>query len=78
MSTLNPVPTRRPWWREPLVWMVVGFPMVAVVAGITTLVIAIRNPDPVIKPRMADTSAQVPAREGRNHAATPDAPVKTD
>lgn len=65
-----------PWWRFGLVWMVFGGPAVVVVAGFTTLYIAITNPDPVIKetPRTAMQLRQgithAPAMQGRNHAAT--------
>jgi hypothetical protein len=36
------------WWRVPHMWMVVGGPLVVVMASIATLVIAIKNPDPVL------------------------------
>ena len=35
-------------WQEPYLWMVVGGPMVVVVAAIVTAVIAFKNQDPVI------------------------------
>ena len=56
---------RRPWWREPMVWLVIGGPAVVVVAGITTAVIAIRGADPVLDTR------QPTAIQSRNHAVTP-------
>lgn len=34
-------PKRRSPWRNPMVWLMVGFPLAAVVAGIATVVIAI-------------------------------------
>jgi len=39
---------RRPWYREKLVWMVVGLPASAIVAGIITLVIATRTSDDLV------------------------------
>jgi hypothetical protein len=48
----NPGP-KRPWHREPMLWLVIALPMAAVLAGFTTLTIAIRSgggdsvPDPV-------------------------------
>ena len=75
MSAIQPLPTQRAWWREPYVWLVIGGPLAVVVAGIATVVIAVRNPDPVLQDRPA-VGAQVPAQKGRNHAATPDAPVR--
>ena len=39
---------RTAWWREPYLWLVVGGPLVVVVAAIVTAVIAFEKPDPVI------------------------------
>lgn len=64
---MQTVQLSRPWWREPMMWLVLGGPAAVVVAGIATAVIALRNPDPVIK---AD-AARTPAVQARNHAATP-------
>lgn len=70
-----------PWWRFGLVWMVLGGPAIVVVAGFSTLYIAITNPDPVIKDT-ARTAMQLrqgmgyaPALQGRNHAATGTLPI---
>jgi hypothetical protein len=60
-----------PWYRLPIVWMVIGGPAVVVVAGFATLAIAIAYPDPVITPTPAASKAELPAVQGRNHAATP-------
>ncbi len=75
----------RPWWREYMLWLVIGGPAVVVVASFVTLTLAIRNPDPVLEPgkltaqpshehagskAKAETAAYVPAMQGRNHAAT--------
>lgn len=62
---------RKAWWREPMMWLVVGGPLSVVVAGVVTAVIAIRGADPVL-----DTKAEQPAVQSRNHAATPVAPAK--
>lgn len=70
---MNMVPARKPWWREPMMWLVVGGPAVVVVAGITTAVIAIRNADPVLDTRAAPTAIQA-----RNHVATPAVPPAPD
>jgi len=37
-----------PWWKVPHMWMVVGGPLLVIVAGVATAVIAVRNPDPVL------------------------------
>jgi hypothetical protein len=70
-----------PWWKFPLVWMVIAGPAIVVVAGFATLWLAIRTPDPVvaedyyrrgveINKTLADKKL-MPAQAGRNHAATP-------
>lgn len=38
----------RPSWQEPYLWLVIGGPLVVVVAAIITAVIAFKNVDPVI------------------------------
>ena len=67
-----------PWWRHRMMWLVVGGPLVVVVAAIVTAVIAIRGADPVIEERAAGSvgpgDAHAPAIKARNHAATPKAP----
>jgi hypothetical protein len=59
------------WWRLPIVWMVIAGPAIVVVAGFATLGLAIANPDPVISGPAATSKADLPAVQGRNHAATP-------
>ena len=73
------IPTQRPWWRYGMVWMVIGGPLVVVVAGIATAVIAFRGADPVVSGSpaarvQASSIATQPAMVGRNHAATGQAP----
>ena len=75
-----------PWWKHGFVWMVIAGPAIVVVAGIATLVIAVRSADPVVeadyyrrgieinKALAARDKARLPALQGRNHAATPTAP----
>ncbi len=58
-------------------WLVIGLPLIAVVASFITLAIALSNPDPVIKPQAA-AAEQRPAMEGRNHAAPGGKPVKAE
>jgi len=53
-----------------MVWLVFGGPAVVVVASVATLVIALTHPDPVLQ-REAAQPEQMPAVQGRNHAATP-------
>lgn len=54
-TTMNPStassvhsPLATPWWKVPHMWMVVGGPLVVVVAAIVTAVIAIKGADPVL------------------------------
>lgn len=74
-----------PWYRFPLVWMVIGGPGVVVVASFATLWLAVRTPDPVVDEdyyrkgveinRTLAEKKLMPALTGRNHAATPDTDV---
>jgi hypothetical protein len=38
----------RPWYREPFMWMIVGLPLTAVVAGLTTYYIAYKTRDGLV------------------------------
>lgn len=71
-----------PWWKVRLMWLVVGGPLVVVIAASVTAVVAIRGQDPVLADRAmsaadlrvdsskrADPAYQA-AMEGRNHATT--------
>lgn len=69
--TAGAEPAPRPWWRFPMMWLVVGGPATVVVAGFVTLGIAITHPDPVLKASPAASKSELPAVQGRNHAATP-------
>ena len=75
------LPKHEPWWRFPLVWMVVAGPALVVVASFVTLWLALRTPDPVVAPdyyrrgieinKVLADKKLMPAVAGRNHAATP-------
>lgn len=43
------LPTSGPWWRHPMMWLVVGGPALVVVASIATLTLAVTYPDPVVE-----------------------------
>lgn len=70
-----PVPACRPWWREPMLWLVLGGPAVVVVAALATAAIAWQGADrPLEEPpaaRRAGDPALQPAVKARNHAASP-------
>ena len=38
----------KPWYRYPWPWVAIAIPGAAVIMGITTLVLALNNPDPLI------------------------------
>jgi hypothetical protein len=61
---------KRAWWREPVMWLVVGGPSVVVVASFATLGLALHYPDPVLQEQQTAAKAMQPAKEARNHAAT--------
>lgn len=75
--------TCAPWWRYPLLWMVLAGPAVVVMASFVTLWLAVRTPDPVVAEdyyqqgieinRTLAEKKHLPAMTGRNHAATPPA-----
>lgn len=77
----------QPWWRVPMVWVVLSGPLAVIVASLVTAVVAWKHIDPVIDeskpgqvhipvtaevPVPADPKdSMAPAMKGRNHAATP-------
>jgi uncharacterized protein len=46
--TSNDAGNRRPWYREPFMWLVVGIPLLTVVAGLSTVLIAHRHSDTIV------------------------------
>lgn len=68
-STQAPV-NQPPWWRLPIVWMVIGGPAAVVVASLFTVGIAVKHVDPVIDVSKAQSQPGLtPAVQGRNQAA---------
>lgn len=79
------LPPSPPWWRHGHVWLIIAGPAAVIVAGIATLVLAVRQPDPLVaedyyrrgieinKTLAAQeaSKALMPALQGRNHAASP-------
>ena len=81
-SVPGPLPTLRPWWKEPYVWMVIAGPLSAVIACAITAVYILRGPDAVVSEdyyregialgrevQKAQPPMQ-PAQMGRNHSVT--------
>jgi len=63
-----------PWWRVPMVWLVVGGPACVVVAAIATAIVAVRGGDtPLHESAVAvhQAGTMTPATQARNHAAAP-------
>jgi hypothetical protein len=50
---------------------VISGPLVVVVAGIATAVIAIRGADPLVETQRTASPGERPAVQARNHAASP-------
>lgn len=74
MTTRNepsPAMDTMPWWKYKMVWLVIGGPLIVVVASFVTLGLAIKHPDPVLETSAAPSDvAQMPAMQVRNHSAT--------
>jgi uncharacterized protein len=61
-----------PWWRVPMVWLVIGGPAVVVAASIATLVLAVRGGDVPLRTVVAtQAETMTPATQARNHAVAP-------
>ena len=72
MKDKQPDRSASPWWRQPMMWLVVGGPLLVVVAALATASIAIRGADTVLPTQDAtQTRSEAPAIQARNHAATP-------
>jgi hypothetical protein len=78
MQKTSPVPSAAvatPWFRLPIVWMVIAGPSLVVLASFATLALALLYPDPLL-PAVAAAAdpvgaAQQPAMQARNHVASP-------
>lgn len=70
-SPVSQADKNRPWWRYPIVWMVIGGPAAVVVACIYTIHLALANVDPVLDTSVGKvgTPSLAPANQGRNRAA---------
>lgn len=74
------------WYRNPFVWLVIGGPLLVVVASFITLYLAITHPDPAIddyyrkgieinktldaQGQESQSESMAPAIQARNHAQT--------
>lgn len=78
----SPSASRARWWRQPMLWLVVGGPALVVVAATITAVIAFRGADPVVSRGAAADGAEpragsdeLPALQARNQGAAAQAPA---
>ncbi len=79
---LNESSLSGPWWRYPLVWLVIAGPAAVVLASIVTIWLAWRTPETLVSEdyyregieinRTLADKKRMPAQAGRNHAATPE------
>ncbi|MFS2164140.1 FixH family protein [Variovorax sp. Varisp62] len=70
-----------PWWRYPLLWMVIGGPVAVMIASFATFWLAWRSPDALVSEDYYREGIEInktlaakkllPALAGRNHATTP-------
>ena len=68
----------RPWWKYPMVWMVVGGPLAVIVACLVTWYFIAHSPNEVLieskeveVPGLSEQGTHyTPANRARNHAAT--------
>jgi hypothetical protein len=66
------VPVERPWHREPIVWLVITLPLVAVIGAVTSAVLAARGADPEVADALGQPGAAIrQARIGDALAARP-------
>lgn len=71
-----------PWWKVPMVWLIISGPLIVVIASFVTLGLAVKYPDQVLSTQSANSEsgsggvnkppspANLPAMQARNHAAT--------
>jgi uncharacterized protein len=71
MPDRDPPTTRapRPWHREPLVWLVIAIPLLAVIGGLATILIAHRGADQVVTDEISKQGLGVNPDPTRDRAA---------
>ncbi|ODU12837.1 MULTISPECIES: FixH family protein [Variovorax] len=71
----------KPWWRHPLLWMVIGGPAAVMIASFVTFWLAWHSPDALVSEdyyregleinKTLAVKKHLPALTGRDHAMTP-------
>lgn len=64
-----PSPLARPWYREPMLWLVMTIPAVTVVGGLATVVLAHRHSDDVVADEYRKEGLAVNRDPARDRAA---------
>jgi hypothetical protein len=67
---MNDEKDKLPWWRYPMVWLVISGPVLVVVASFVTLALAWRGADLPLQDTAAGSTSDAPALQARNHVAT--------
>ena len=76
----EPSSQHKPWYREPWPWVAIAIPAAAVLMGVTTLILAISNPDPLtvdertyqeLRSGLTADAAQIPDGEGQDEPRDP-------
>lgn len=69
------------WYKNPFIWLLIGGPILVIIASFITVYLAVTNPDPAIedyyrkgieinKTLDAERDGMAPAVQARNHAQT--------
>ena len=48
MKTINNNESIRPWFKEPYVWLIIFFPVLSIIAGIVTIILAVQSNDGLV------------------------------
>jgi hypothetical protein len=59
----KPAVTPIPWWKYPMVWLVIAGPVLAVIGSFTSLALALHYPDPPL--HALEDAARAPAEESQ-------------
>jgi hypothetical protein len=68
---------QRPWYREPWPWVAIAIPLAAVIMGMTTLYLAVSNPDYLVVDDQqyneikSELRAQAPPETGQTDQEVP-------
>jgi uncharacterized protein len=69
ITRTGPGAAARAWYREPFLWLVLGIPLLTVVAGLTTVVIANVGADPVVADEFRNDGLAINRDPARDRAA---------